>query len=100
MLDETFTLLFKRVPFGQAQLFVQHVDEAVRTGHLHLEWVGPERFDEAQSLRLQYQEKPGISFTDLTSIVVMEELELTHVLTGDAHFEQVGSDFRRVPRRE
>ena len=72
----------------------------MQTSHHDLEWVGPGRFDEAQSLRLQYQDKPSISFTDLTSMVVMEGFELTHVLTGDAHFEQVGFDFRRVPGRE
>jgi predicted nucleic acid-binding protein len=38
-----------------------------------------------------------ISFTDITSFVVMRELGLSAVLTGDAHFEHVGQGFKRLP---
>ena len=55
------------------------------------------RFSDAWRLRLRYSHKPRISFTDLTSFVVMRELGLQHVLTGDAHFEQVGLGFVRLP---
>ena len=56
----------------------------------------PERFSAAWRLRLRYHDKPRISFTDLTSFVVMRELRLQRVLTGDAHFEQVGLGFVRL----
>lgn len=49
------------------------------------------------TLRRQYHDKPGISFTDLSSMAVMAEWGITDVLTGDAHFEHVGMGFRRRP---
>jgi predicted nucleic acid-binding protein len=62
-----------------------------------IEHVTPERFSRAWRLRLRYRDKPRISFTDLTSFVVMRELGLRQVLTGDAHFEQVGFNFSKLP---
>jgi len=64
---------------------------------IEVEHVTRERFSRAWRLRLRYREKPRISFTDLTSFVIMRELGLRHVLTGDAHFQQVGLGFVRVP---
>jgi len=77
--------------------FLEEVFEASRKGLLDVEHVTPERFSRAWRLRLRYHDKPRISFTDLTSFVVMRELELRQVLTGDAHFEQVGMGFVRLP---
>ena len=48
-------------------------------------------------LRLKFQDKPRISFTDLTSMVVMKELRIADILTGDTHFVQVGMGFVTVP---
>lgn len=56
-----------------------------------------ERLSRAWRLRLRYRDKPRISPTDLTSFVVMRELGLRHALTGDAHFEQVGLNFSKLP---
>ena len=57
----------------------------------------PERFSRAWRLRLRYRDKRHISFTDLTSFEVMHELGLRNALTADAHFEQVGAGFSRLP---
>jgi uncharacterized protein len=66
------------------------------------ERVTSERFQAAWQLRLAYREKlhrdkPRISFTDLTSFVGMQEMGLTSGISGDAHFEQAGLGFRRIP---
>ena len=60
-------------------------------------FLSPEQFQKAYQLRLKYHDKPTISFVDLTSMVVMQDLAITDVFTGDAHFEQVGLGFRVVP---
>ena len=59
---------------------MEKLDEAIQDGYLHLERITPERFEQAKQLRLKFQDKPRISFTDLTSMVVMEELGITDIL--------------------
>ena len=97
VLDETMTRLFALTPFARACRFMEGIFEASRDGLVDIEDVTPERFSRAWRLRLRYRDKPRISFTDLTSFVVMRELGLRHVLTGDAHFEQVGLNFSKFP---
>ncbi len=97
VLDETFTLLFKRLSFPQAQQAMQLLDAAVQAGSLNLVWVTPELFAQAQTLRFKLRDKPTISFTDLSSMRVMLALGISNVLTADAHFMHVGMGFQRVP---
>jgi predicted nucleic acid-binding protein len=96
-LDETFTLLFRRLPFPQARESLETLDDAIQDGYLRLEQITPERFEQAKRLRLRFQDKPRISFTDLTSMVVMNELGIANILTGDAHFIQVEMGFQLAP---
>jgi len=70
---------------------------AVAAGDVLLEPIHPVRFREAVKLRLKYKDKPEISFTDFTSMVVMRELALKRVLTEDRHFAQPGLGFELVP---
>ena len=97
VLDETITLVFKRLPFKTAKESLAKLDKAIEQGYLQVEWVTPERFEKAKILRPKYQDKPKISFTDLSSMVVMEELGLKDIITGDEHFEHVGMGFQRKP---
>jgi len=97
VLDETITLLFRRLPFTIAQESLEHIQEAVSAGYVHLELVTPDRFEDAIRLRLRFQDKPTISFTDLTSMVIMARCRLDSVLTEDDHFRQVGMGFQKVP---
>jgi predicted nucleic acid-binding protein len=97
VLDETFTLLFKRLPFKTAKESLARIDKAIEEGYLQVEWVTPERFEKAKELRLKYQDKPKISFTDLASMVVMTDLGIKNIITGDEHFEQVGLGFQKKP---
>lgn len=97
VLDETITLLFRRLPFKTAKGSLAKIDKAIKEGYLQVEWVTPERFEKAKGLRLKYQDKPKISFTDLTSMVVMKELGVKDIITGDEHFEHVGMGFQHKP---
>lgn len=97
VLDETFTRLFSRVAFAPARKFCDAIRAAAVVDQLKIERIGPERFEAAYKLRERYRDKPSISFTDLTSFVVMSELGIRSVLTADAHFAQVQLGFRRIP---
>ena len=97
VLDETLTLLFKRLPFPKAKESLELLELAIHEGYLRLEWITPLRFEQAKSLRLKFQDKPGIPFTDLTSMAVMDELGIADVLTADAHFVKIGMGFHIVP---
>ena len=96
--DEVYTLLFKRVPVDVAQQAVETVSTAIKQGYLTFVWMTPERFEIAQMLRIKFHDKPDISFTDLTSMAVMQELEISEILTGDAHFTHVGMGFVLLPQ--
>jgi predicted nucleic acid-binding protein len=97
VLDETITRLFSRCPFSLAQVFCEGIFDARQAGVLSVEPITPARFAKAWKFRMKYRDKPQISFTDLTSFVVMEELRIHHVLTSDSHFTKVHLGFRVLP---
>ena len=97
ILDETFTLLFRRLSFKEAKGSLDVIDLAIKEGYLRLERITAERFEKAKRLRIKFQDKPRISFTDLTSMVVMTEMGITSILTQDGHFIQVGMGFQKIP---
>jgi predicted nucleic acid-binding protein len=96
ILDETFTLLFRRLPFKEAKKSLDAIDFAIKEGYLCLERITAERFEKAKGLRIKFQDKPRISFTDLTSMVVMVEIGITNILTQDDHFTHVGLGFQKI----
>ena len=98
VLDETFTLLFRRLSFTEAKRSLDVIDFAIKEGYLRLERITAERFEKAKSVRIKIQDKPRISFTDLTSMVVMAEIGITNILTQDDHFAQVGMGFQKIPQ--
>jgi predicted nucleic acid-binding protein len=97
VLDETITLLFRRLAPGLAKESLSLLNESFEKGYLELKWISPENFQEAQRLRLRFLDKPMISFTDLTSMAIMKALDIKLVVTGDEHFEQVGMGFKQIP---
>jgi len=97
VLDETLTLLFRRLPLDLAKTSMKSINDAIEQGYLHLEWMSALRFEETKVLRLRFEDKPRISFTDLTSMVVMKELGVKDIVTGDEHFEHVGMGFQCKP---
>ena len=97
VLDETATRLFGRRPFAEARRFMEALLQGGSGGFLLIERITTERFERAWQLRLRYDDKPHISFTDLTSFVVMQEEGMVDVLTNDDHFGQVNLGFVRQP---
>ena len=97
VLDETITRLFRRRPFHEAWRFTQGLLDSAEKGFVRIEPVTEARFRKALELRQGLSDKPRISFTDLSSMVIMKELEVRDALTADAHFRQVGLGFRTLP---
>lgn len=86
IVDETLTLIRRRLGLASAEAWWQQVD-----GSLRLRWerIDSDRFERARQLFFQYRDK-AFSFTDCTSFAVMREIRLTHALTTDRHFRQMG----------
>ena len=97
ILDETFTLIFKRLSKDLAYSSLDGIEQAIADGFINLTWIDETRFNAAKQLRGKFVDKPNISFTDLTSMVVMEELSITKILTNDDHFLYVGKNFDSLP---
>lgn len=97
VLAETATSLFRLLSFAAAQQFMARLLYSCRSGRDQLVFVSPAQFDAAWQLRQKYHDKPDISFIDLTSMVVMQDLGIADVFTGDAHFQQVNLGFRLHP---
>jgi predicted nucleic acid-binding protein len=98
VLDETITRLFARARLAVAQTFCDAIFATEAAGLLRIERITAERFSAAYKLRRRYRDKPKISFTDLTSFVVIRELGVRDVLTVDRHFSQAGLGLRLVPK--
>lgn len=97
MLDEVITLLFLREAFEEAVRFMEGIFQASEGGQLTVERITSERFVSAWRLRKRFQDKPRISFTDLTSMAPMEEQGIKKALTEDEYFLQVGMGFLKIP---
>ena len=97
VLGETITYLYDAVGAAPAQGFINTLFAAIDTGAYVLTYVSPVQFRRAWQLRQKYQDKPDTSFVDFTSMVVMQDLGIADVLTGDAHFRQVNLGFRLHP---
>lgn len=94
VVDETLTLIRVRLGLDAAEAWWRQVDDSSR---LRWERVDSPRFDKARDLFFQYRDK-AFSFTDCTSFVIMRELRLTHVMSTDRHFRQMGFHVLPGPR--
>lgn len=90
--DETMTLIRMRLGLPAAEMWWRQVE-----GSSRVRW---ERIDEIRAERARHaffrHQDEEYSFTDCTSLVVMNELRLKQALTTDRHFVQMG--FQVVPR--
>jgi predicted nucleic acid-binding protein len=97
VLSEVITHLYRKQAPAEAQAFVRGLLKGIEQGIHQLVRVSPTQFGRAWEMRQKYDDKPGISFVDFTSMVAMQDLGIAEVFTGDAHFVQVGLGFRLVP---
>jgi len=65
VLDETYTVLFKRLPVDLAVNAFKTISTAIENGYLNLVRITPERFDASQKLRLKFQDGYFIHRFDL-----------------------------------
>jgi predicted nucleic acid-binding protein len=93
VLSETITYLYDALGAAPAQGFINTLLATIDRGDYQLAHVSPLQFRRAWQLRQKYQDKPDISFVDFTSMVVMQDIGIADIFTGDAHFRQVNLGF-------
>jgi hypothetical protein len=91
VVDETLTLIRLRLGLDAAETWWHQIDRSPR---LRWERIDSDRFEKARHLFFQYRDK-DFSFSDCTSFVIMREVRLTHAITTDRHFRQMG--FHALP---
>lgn len=89
--DETLTLLRVRIGIDAAETWWRQAEGSAR---LLWERIDEGRAERARAAFFRHRDKAW-SFTDVTSLVVMQELRLRQVLTTDRHFVQMG--FQAIP---
>jgi predicted nucleic acid-binding protein len=97
VLGEVITHLYRKQRPAEAQAFINAILEAAAEGKHRLVELSSDQFRRAWQMRQKYHDKPDISFVDFTSMVVMQDLGITDVFTGDAHFQQVNLGFHLHP---
>jgi uncharacterized protein len=97
VIGEVINYLYSAAPVNESQRYIAGIFTAADAGTLQLTYVSPVQFRRAWRMRQKYDDKPEISFVDFTSMVVMKDLGITDVFTGDAHFRQVNLGFRLFP---
>lgn len=93
---ETITFLRAKIDSKLVEIFIETIFDAIRNGRIILERIDERRWAKAWELSKKYNDKPYVSFFDLSSFVVMKELRITDVLTNDKHFEDVGMGFKKL----
>jgi predicted nucleic acid-binding protein len=86
VIDEVLTLIRMRLGLAAAKAWWEQIEGSLR---LRWEWIGMDRAEKARKAFFRYRDK-DYSFTDCTSLVVMQELRLRQALTTDRHFRQMG----------
>ena len=91
VLDETLTLIRMRLGMEATQKWWMTISKSPRC---RVEWISPEQAEKAVRWFFDWKDQ-SFSFTDCTSFIVMKELDIEKVLTGDRHFLTAG--FQMLP---
>jgi predicted nucleic acid-binding protein len=86
------------VNFDGALKFIEALISDAKADQICLARIDEERFNYAWMLRNVYRDKADMSFTDLTSFVLMKELNISRAFTGDHHFEMANLGFDIWPK--
>ncbi|MDQ7064719.1 MAG: PIN domain-containing protein [candidate division KSB1 bacterium] len=90
ILDETITMLRKRIPLDTLIKFVENL---ARSSYCNFVEVDRELWNLAWGIFKQYRDKQ-FSFTDCTSFAIMREMGIDEAISLDRHFDQMG--FMRI----
>jgi len=93
IIDETITLISYKLDFDKLKKFIVASDAAIEKGYIGLLRVSPDDFGEAKKFKLKYKDKLKISFTDITSAILMRNHKITDIVTEDEHFGEIGMGF-------
>ncbi len=97
VLDEVITSLFSKTSYESSVRFIETVLLNSAKGKITIERVDEDRFRQAWLMRKKYKDKVEISFTDICSFVIMQDLKIRQVFTGDNHFLKVNLGFEIIP---
>ena len=97
VLAETLNVLFLHRPFAEGWRFAQWALAAMAQKQLSVEQVTQGRFLQALDMKKQFAEITGLSFTDLTTVVLLSESGTKEILSGNAQFRRVGLGFHVLP---
>ena len=99
VLCETITAIYGNYGGAKGERILDELLGMIKECRMVVEEITVQRFANALKFRRRYRDKPDVSFTDLTSMVVMRELGIADILSADRHFSQVNLGFRLVPDR-
>ncbi len=93
--NEYTTGLFRRIP--EPQEFLIKLTRSIYLSEIKMIVVNEKIIERACQLRLKYRDHPQISFTDFTSMAVLQLENMTQVISGDKHFALVNLGFNVLP---
>lgn len=98
VLDETFTMLFRRLPLSKAESSLKLIINSLKAGEFFMEWITPERFIRSWKFRQKLRDKIRVSFTDISSMMIMQELGIRRIITENSYFASVDLGFEIIGR--
>jgi predicted nucleic acid-binding protein len=97
IVSEVISRLYRTSAATTAQGYIRALLAKVDADDYLLVDVSPQQFRHAWQLRQKYHDKPDISFVDFSSMVIMQDLGIVDIFTGDEHFRQVNLGFQLHP---
>ncbi len=87
VIDETITTILART--GSLTLTKKYGEAIISSEAIEKLWVDQEAFTESWNL-FKKQGEAGLSFTDSTTLLLMEKHEIFNIFTFDSHFKRLG----------